>query len=109
MLGEEPTPTQTVPPPSFFGANMELAMVSINQTEVVPPMAGGIPAFEGSLDVPILRIVVNSKQSSPTKEVIESLKWKNSQLAQDSSAVPVETTSKKRRLVKESRIGPLNG
>lgn len=51
-------------------------MVSINQTEVVPPMAGGILAFEGSLDVPILRIVVNSKQSSPTKEVIESLKWK---------------------------------
>lgn len=38
MLGEEPVLTQVVPPPSIV-ANMELAVVSIDQPEVIPPMA----------------------------------------------------------------------
>lgn len=59
MLRVEPILTQTVLRPSFVGAGMELAIVSIGQSEVIPPVGGGTPTSEGESNVPTMRIVVN--------------------------------------------------
>lgn len=86
---------------------MELALVSSDQTGAAPTMAEYISTFGGSLEVAIMRLVVSPDWSSSSKEVFESLKWKNSRMDQEMTIVTVRMTNKMRRLVKESELVPL--
>lgn len=104
MLGNEPAPTQILPPLTSVGPNSKLALVSINLTEAIPLTIGDAPTPKDNVGVPIVRVVVGSDHSSQAKEVTKSLKRKNSPLAQESSTIPIGTTSKKRRLVKKSEL-----
>lgn len=54
-----------------------------------------------------MRTMVSLDYSSLVDEVIKSLKRKNSQLAQGSSVALTKTSNKKRMLVKESELVPL--
>lgn len=103
-LGVEPISAQAVPPLSSAGANMKLALISSDQNEVVPIIAGGAPALGGSSEVAIVREGVSPDRSSLLEEVVESLKRKNSWLNQEMTTIAIRTTNKKRRLVKESEL-----
>lgn len=104
MLGNEPVPTQTLPPPSFTKVNFELAIVEANHDKVIPPPTIDVQGQEVNMEVSIVRVMVNPDHSSPADEAAKSLKRKNSQLAKEPSANPTETSSKRRRLVKESKL-----
>lgn len=80
MLGYKPVSTQTMPPLPSIGTNLELVVVNTDQTEVIPTAARVAPIFGGSLDVSVLRTMVNLDHSSLPEEVAESLKRKNSWL-----------------------------
>lgn len=104
MLVDEPTPMETMPPPLSVGTNMELALISSDRARVIPSSTESAPLFGGGMDVPIVRTMANPNHSSPVEEVTESLKRKNSRLTQKLPIVPARMTSKKRRLVKESKL-----
>lgn len=104
MLGVEPVPAQVVPPLPSTEANMELALVSYDQTEVVPVAVEDAPALGSNSEVAILRTMVSSNRSSPAEEVEGGLKQKNSRLSQESTTTASRTIGKKRLLVKESKL-----
>lgn len=74
MLEVEHTPAQAILPSSSVGANLELALVGSDQTEVMLAVAKDDHALRGISEVAIVRVVVSSDRSSPTEEVGESLK-----------------------------------
>lgn len=74
MLEVERTPAQAILPSSSVGANLELALVGSDQTEVMPAIAKDAPALRGISEVAIVRAVVSPDCYSPTEEVGESLK-----------------------------------
>lgn len=59
MWEVEHTLAQAILPSSSAGANLELALVGSNHTEVVPTVAQDAPTLKGSSKVAILRAVVS--------------------------------------------------
>lgn len=59
MLRMEPVSTQAMPPSSFARVNMELDLVSSNQTAVLPVVLGDAPTLRGSTELAIMRVVVS--------------------------------------------------
>lgn len=84
-------------------ANLELDLVCVNQTEVIPLITGSASVPKGNAGVPTVRAMVNLEHSSLVDEVTEK-KRKNSQLAQELSTVSLGTSNKKKRLIKESKL-----
>lgn len=81
ILGVEPVPTQIVSPLPPSKINMDLALVSSSQANVVPAAVEDASILEENLKVAIVRTVINPGRSSPAKEVVGGLKQKNSHLA----------------------------
>ncbi|KAG8662550.1 hypothetical protein MANES_01G123001v8 [Manihot esculenta] len=106
MLELELASAQVVPPLSSTEVNMELALISADQTKVVPAAIVDAYALWGSSKVAIVRMVVSPDRSSPAKDVGGSLKRKNPRLPQGTTTDVAGTAEKKRRLVKESDIVP---
>lgn len=104
ILRVEPVPTQVVPPLPSTEASMELALVSSDQTKIVPAAIEDAPTLGSTSEVAIERAVVRTDRSSPAEEVEGGLKRKNSHLPQELATTASGKTGKKRRLVKESEL-----
>lgn len=83
---------------------MELALVSFDQTEVVPAAIEGASAIGSNSKVAIVRAVFIPDRSSPAEEVGGVLKRKNCHVPQEMTTIALEMAGNKRRLVKESEL-----
>lgn len=98
------SPSQLKPRLPYPRVSMGLALVSSDQTVIMPVVAEDALALGSSSEVAIVRAVVNLDSFSPAEEVGESLKQKNSHLSQKTTTTAIEIVGKKRRLVKEFEL-----